>query len=114
MEHKKYRDIERLKENNSDTFKPGDHIIITEKVDGSNATIGYDNGIVAMSRNRILTFDNTNRGFYEFANRLDAEKVNKLLGSRYLLSGEWVNLIKKDFGKLAGKISMTYARSFIT
>lgn len=89
MEHKKYREIERLKENNSDTFKPGDHIIITEKIDGSNATIGYDNGIVAMSRNRILTFDNTNRGFYEFANRLDAEKVNKLLGSRYLLSGEW-------------------------
>lgn len=89
MEHKKYREIERLKEKNSDTFKPGDHIIITEKVDGTCSTIGYDNGIVAMSRNKILTFDNTNRGFYEFANRLNAEKVNKLLGSRYLLSGEW-------------------------
>lgn len=89
MEHKKYRDIERLKENNSDTFKPGDHIIITEKIDGSNATIGYDNGIVAMSRNTILNPENTNRGFYEFANSFDADKIKELLGSRYLLCGEW-------------------------
>ena len=90
MEHKKYRDIECLKENNSDTFKPGDHIIITEKVDGTCSTIGYDNDIVAMSRNTILNPENTNRGFYEFANYIDVEKVNKLLGSRYLLSGEWL------------------------
>ena len=93
MEHKKYRDIERLKENNADTFQPGEHITITEKADGSNCAIRYDSetdSIVAQSRKKILDETENLRGFYQYAQTLDKNLVKKFLGDDLILCGEWL------------------------
>ena len=42
MIHKKFMDIERIKENYADGFHKGDHIVIQEKIDGANCAIRYD------------------------------------------------------------------------
>lgn len=92
MEHKKFMDIERIKEGYAENFRPGDYIYIEEKIDGSNAAIRYDaatNSIVAQSRKQILTPTNNLRGFFEFAQRLDVDKVKKELGENLIAYGEW-------------------------
>lgn len=93
MEMKKYRDIERLKEKNYNLFETGEHITITEKIDGANCSIRYDadnDCIVAQSRNNILTPENNLRNFYFYAQKLDKEKVKALLGTDLVLYGEWL------------------------
>ena len=93
MEMKKYRDIERLKEKNYYLFETGEHITITEKIDGANCSIRYDadnDCIVAQSRNNILTPENNLRNFYFYAQKLDKEKVKALLGTDLVLYGEWL------------------------
>lgn len=83
MEHKKFMDIERIKEGYATGFNKGDLIYIEEKIDGSNAAIRYDeitNSIVAQSRKQILTPTNNLRGFYEYTQRLDVNKIKKELG----------------------------------
>lgn len=93
MEMKKYRDIERLKEKNYTLFETGEHITITEKIDGANCSIRYDadnDCIVAQSRNNILTPENNLRNFYFYAQKLDKEKVKALLGTDLVLYGEWL------------------------
>ena len=45
MTHKKFMDIQRIKEGIVDNFQVGDWIYITEKIDGCNAAIRYDTGI---------------------------------------------------------------------
>lgn len=90
---KKYRDIERLKEKNFNLFEAGEHITITEKIDGANCSIRYDaekDCIVAQSRNNILTPENNLRNFYFYAQKLDKEKVKALLGTDLVLYGEWL------------------------
>lgn len=92
MEIKKYRDIERLKGKNYTLFSKGDKISITEKIDGANCSIRYDSetdSIVAQSRNNILKPSNTLRGFYEYAQLLDKNKVKECLGDDLVLYGEW-------------------------
>ena len=93
MEHKKFMDIQRIKEGYVDNFKPGDLIYIEEKIDGSNAAIRYDaatNSIVAQSRKQILTPTNNLRGFYEFTQRLDVDKIHKVLGENLVAFGEFL------------------------
>lgn len=93
MNHKKFMDIERIKENNSACFQKGDLIYIEEKIDGANAAIRYDgetDSIVAQSRKNILDSTNTLRGFYEFTQRLDINKVRDILGNNLCLFGEWL------------------------
>ena len=90
---KKYRDIERLKEKNFNLFEAGEHITITEKIDGANCSIRYDaekDCIVAQSRNNILSEQNSLRNFYFYAQKLDKEKVKALLGTDLVLYGEWL------------------------
>ena len=65
MDQKHYIDIEHIREEDTDLryrntqlFKPGDIISITEKFDGSNLSIGWDsetNDIAVFSRNRQLS-----------------------------------------------------------
>lgn len=93
MNHKKFMDIERIKETNIGGFEVGDYIIIQEKVDGSNAAIRYDNEnncIVAQSRNHILSISNNLRGMYEWSQTLDKDKIKKVLGDNLCLFGEWL------------------------
>ena len=83
MKHKSFIDIERAKADNIGEFKPGDEIIIQEKIDGANAAIRFDcdtKSVVAQSRKNILNCDNNLRGFFEWAQRLDAGAIEAALG----------------------------------
>ena len=93
MVHKRFMDIERIKESNTIGFNKGDHIIIQEKIDGANAAIRYDSvtdTIIAQSRKQILNSNNNLRGFYEWSQTLDKELVKSVLGDNQILFGEWL------------------------
>ena len=93
MVQKKYKDIERLKDKYALAFNPGEHITISEKIDGANAAIAYDaetDILAAFSRRNILTPTNTLQGFYEYVQRLDKFAFKSVLGTRYILFGEWL------------------------
>lgn len=93
MKHKKYMDIQRIKPGFVDNFRPGDCIVIQEKVDGANAAIRWDaetNSIAVQSRKYMLSEENNLRGLYGFAQTLDAELVHSVLGEALVLFGEWL------------------------
>ena len=93
VNHKKFMDIERIKEGITDGFEAGDEIVIQEKIDGANAAIRYDfetDTIVAQSRKNILNISNNLRGFYEWTQTLDKELVASGLGEDIVLFGEWL------------------------
>ena len=93
MTHKKFMDIERIKESNTSGFNKGDHVVIQEKIDGANIAIRYDSvtdTIIAQSRKQILNSDNNLRGFYEWSQTLDKELVASVLGDNFILFGEWL------------------------
>ena len=90
LNHKNYIDIPRLKETYTSAFHTGDIIQITEKLDGSNASVQYDvenNSICAYSRKQSLDFKNNLSGFYEFTQNMDVEFLKKY--SDYRFFGEW-------------------------
>ena len=93
MNHKKFMDIERMKEANVLGFEKGDHIVIQEKVDGANSAIRYDTEndcVVAQSRKQILSLSNNLRGMYEWSQTLDKDKVKEVLGNNLVFFGEWL------------------------
>ena len=82
MNMKKYLKIERLKEEYEICFSVGDVITITEKIDGSNASIRYDaetDTLLAFSRNQQLNSSNTLRGFWDFVHSLNPEQFDHLM-----------------------------------
>lgn len=88
---KKYVDIERLKDKYALAFSKGEHITITEKIDGANASIGFEDGeLSCFSRKQKLSPENTLRGFYTLVQTFDAEKFREVLGDRYIIFGEWL------------------------
>lgn len=89
---KKYKDIERLKDKFATAFKPGEHITITEKIDGANASIvvNEDGTLTACSRRNELSESNTLQGFYNFVQTLVPEDIATVLTTRYILFGEWL------------------------
>lgn len=99
MKQKKYRDIENLRKegdytkSNAGGFKKGTHIIVQEKVDGSNASVTYDESmgeIRAYSRRKPLTYDNTLNGFYNYVALLPQEFKNFLHDNpQFVVFGEW-------------------------
>lgn len=95
MKHKSFIDIENANADNIGEFKPGDEIIIQEKIDGANAAIRFDRetkSVVAQSRKNILNCDNNLRGFYEWCQTTDAGAIEAALGDNYILFGEWLCL----------------------
>ena len=93
IKHKKFMDIERFKTSFSDGFSVGDHIQMSEKIDGANAAIRYDTDndcIIAQSRKNILGLGNNLRGFWEWSQILDKQKVKSVLGKNLVLFGEWL------------------------
>lgn len=93
VNHKKFMDIERIKEVNVNGFEKGDYIVIQEKIDGSNAAIRYDSEndcVVAQSRKQILSVSNNLRGMYEWSQTLDVDKVKDILGDNLILFCEWL------------------------
>ena len=93
---KKFMDIQNLiegndgfKSSNALGFEVGDIIQITEKVDGSNASIQYADGkIHAFSRRLELNIHNTLDGFYDFAQELNAEVFAPY--PNFVIFGEWL------------------------
>ena len=94
MEQKKYVDIERLKDKYAMAFKTGEHITVSEKIDGANASIRYDaetGSLVAFSRRQRLTEDNNLQGFYVYVLTLDPVKwADATSNGRYIVFGEWL------------------------
>ncbi|MGE6629631.1 RNA ligase family protein [Bacillus sp. NPDC077027] len=90
MEQKKYISIKRM--GHSDTrgmFQQGDFIIITEKIDCSNASFSLDEkgALQAFSRNVQLDEQNNLNGFYQWVH----ENINPNdLASEYIYFGEWL------------------------
>ena len=90
---KKYLDIERCKQKYAETFNVGEDIVIQEKIDGSNASIRYDEEsgtLKAFSRRLELSADNTLNGFWDYVQTLNLEIFKEILGSRYIVFGEWM------------------------
>lgn len=89
---KKYVDIERLKDKFAEAFKVGEHITITEKIDGANASIAVseDGKLIAFSRRNELTPESNLQGFYEYVQSLDPTMISCVLGTRYIFFGEWL------------------------
>ena len=94
MEQKKYVDIERLKDKYALAFKQGEHITVTEKIDGANASIRYNpetGSLEAFSRRNKLNEQNTLQGFYVFVLTLDPVKWSDITSNgRYIVFGEWL------------------------
>lgn len=93
MKHKSFIDIEHANADNIGEFKPGDEIIIQEKIDGANAAIRFDRetkSVVAQSRKNILNCDNNLRGFYEWCQTTDVGAIEAALGDNYILFGEFL------------------------
>ena len=86
-------------------------IIITEKIDGTNAAIIIDvdeNGkteIAAASRSKIITIENDNHGFAKFVETNKEELINGLgFGYHY---GEWYGSgIQRKYGLKEKKFSL--------
>ena len=90
---KKYVDIERCKQKYAETFNVGEDIVIQEKIDGSNASIRYDEEsgtLKAFSRRLELSADNTLNGFWDYVQTLNLDTFKEILGSRYIVFGEWM------------------------
>lgn len=98
MEQKKFMDISRVKfgdeltPSNVDGFEVGDIIQISEKWDGSNASIRYDaetGKLVAFSRQKVLSFDQTLNGFWNYVQTLNPDDYKET--PNYVIFGEWGN-----------------------
>lgn len=93
MEQKKYMDIKVLNQSMLDWFKPGEHIVVQEKIDGANFSIRYDpldNTVKAFSRKTQLSCENDLRGGWQWSQNLDVDKVKSVLGDNLILFMEWL------------------------
>ena len=66
MEFLKYMHIERIGTIETNGIENG-MCYVFPKIDGTNSQLWFNNGIQAGSRNRHLSLDNDNAGFYEWA-----------------------------------------------
>lgn len=89
MGFKKYQHIERFGTTEVEGIQNG-KCYIFPKIDGTNASLWWSNGLKAGSRNRELSIDNDNAGFYKWA--LGQEHIVQFLKSHpeVRLYGEWL------------------------
>lgn len=90
MEFKKYQHIERFGASEVDGIEFGDCYIFY-KVDGTNSQVWLNNGeLKAGSRNRELSFENDNAGFYNTISK--DERIIKYLEKHptHRIYGEWL------------------------
>lgn len=81
---------DELTPSNTGGFEVGDIIQITEKWDGSNASIRYDaetGKLVAFSRRLELSYNNTLNGFWNYVQSLNSEDYKDT--PNYVIFGEW-------------------------
>lgn len=92
-EIKKYTDVIRYgKSSTKDVLKIGDYIIITEKIDGANASFRLDEtnplGVSCYSRNTPLDENNRLRGFYDWVLN-NIVPIKDKLEQDAIYYGEW-------------------------
>lgn len=91
---KHYVDIERAKEKYMAAFTTGEHVVVSEKIDGANASVYFDaeTGMLrCFSRKTELSADNTLRGFWDFVQTLDVQRFAEMTqNGRYIVFGEWL------------------------
>lgn len=100
---KHYIEIQRVREEdmiidekltlakNTDAFRVGDIISVTEKIDGANASICYDEAseiLKCFSSKNELNFSNQLRGFLPYVQGLDAAPFKGY--PEYIFFGEWL------------------------
>lgn len=95
---KKYMDIEaariestELRASNVDGFTVGEHVQVTVKVDGSNASAAWEDGhVIACSRNKVLDYNNNLNGFWQYATNLGGIAEWFMAGHQdMIIFGEW-------------------------
>jgi hypothetical protein len=90
----KYVDITRLKDKYMSAFNVGEHITITEKIDGANASITYNketNELDCFSRRQPLHENQTLNGFWNYVQTLDIELIKDITeNGKYIIFGEWL------------------------
>lgn len=103
---KHYMDIENLRaetidlgngmvrERNDQAFEEGDHINVTEKIDGSNASVALNpetGKLEAFSRKQALSPTSTLNGFYNYVQELDPKDFSENI----IVFGEWTGARNK-------------------
>ena len=100
MKQKKFIEIEQarfedteFKQNNVAAFVPGDIIQVSEKIDGSNASVTWDEDnqeLACFSRKQRLGFNNTLRGFYNYVQNFTVDQRDWFkFHPQITLFGEW-------------------------
>jgi len=89
MEYKKYQHIERLDTDDTEGILMG-LVYVFPKIDGTNSVLWWNDGLQAGSRNRHLTLDDDNQGFYDWALRQDDFKMFFHKHPDLRLYGEWL------------------------
>ena len=81
-----------IKRGNAYEFREGDLISITEKVDGSNASICLEDNIIkAFSRRELLSYENTLEGFFCYVQKLNKDILFNIPSEKqYVVFGEWL------------------------
>lgn len=89
MEFRKYQHVERFGTTEVQNIEIG-KCYIFPKLDGTNAQLWWSDGLQAGSRNRQLSVDNDNAGFYQWA--LVQENILRFMESHKTirLYGEWL------------------------
>lgn len=86
---KKYMHIEKFGNDEVDGINGGDCYVFP-KLDGTNASVWYDNGVKAGSRNRELTEEQDNAGFCQWA-QYNQEIIDLLhTNPEFIVYGEWL------------------------
>ena len=91
---------------NTGAFEVGDKIQITTKVDGSNASISWDettNKLEVFSRTNLLTSPGSLHGFYDYIKTVVEPKIADFLKTapQYVIFGEWLTKHTVNYNKEA-------------
>jgi hypothetical protein len=85
----KYQHLEKLHTDETDGIEIGTTHVFP-KIDGTNGSIWHDQGIQAGSRNRHLTLDADNAGFYQAMSHSEAHKILCASNAHLIFYGEWL------------------------
>ena len=89
MEFKKYQHVERFGTIETAGIENG-MCYVFPKIDGTNASLWWDDGLQAGSRNRHLTLDNDNAGFFDWAGNQNRFEYFFADYPNLRLYGEWL------------------------
>lgn len=99
--YKKYMHVERLGTDETEGLLDNEEVVVTAKVDGTNGVVFWDdehNCVGVGSRNRVLSAEDDNAGFYAFVHGdSDEAKGLRAFVTEYphlIIYGEWMGADK--------------------